>query len=523
MTESLQTLNQRLKGATYLEDKIETIEILFDEVKKDPNGVGIHCLSAIIESMESFVHKLHFEILRNVFMSLNGREFVEMVVKNGRFIDILINTRNRRVIEMFNVICSYIDDSYLDEKFDEDIAHEYNSGSANMLSSVNDIAKVVSNDTENKEASDNMKDTSGYETTNIHKDTYAGKITKIFLDKNYRSVYFSLLDETNLLLLSNLSKSRRIKREIIDGGFLSKLVEQIKQRKTVKQSFNLIVDVIRDKRSGQDWILDNFQEVCDCFNISQFYFFNLMFAFLDEKNLRFVEYQEILTKNLLEKGLKMKRYDFVRKYFYGRKVKYIDESSEKDARKYFENKLENSRGMISVANRDFESKKENPNVPKQKTPQTTLLPIDYYNEFLVSTYKTDLLNLMFREKVHLPVKLDFDQQETIFYLTNLVYRIFIYNNGKDGLQNECFDSKNYNEEIDVNSLTPEDSEILDFAIEKYRTDLKLYRKLTENAKFGLLLLSFLIQEQIVDDKLVYHSDHGTIGMLYMVRSLCGNF
>lgn len=255
VTEELKILNQRLTDSTYLEDRIEALENLYIHVRNDCNLVGIHCLSSVIRSLQHFVHKYHFEILTKIFNSLNGKEFVEIFMKNQEYLNIIINAKNRRGTDLLILLCHF-DHKRISETFDNQQNRKY-------------FTKLSEN----------------------HLNLLSFLLDDNILKKNL--VQEGLLEKIFVFL----EEKRAVKKCFI-------LVEIILRESHFCQDY------------FDNNCLNRFMGFK---NLSIFHFFNVLVQFLDISNKNFPVFQKKLTKReFIERGRELKRYDFLFKYFYGR-------------------------------------------------------------------------------------------------------------------------------------------------------------------------------------------------------------
>lgn len=255
IAEELKILNQRLIDSTYLEDKIEAIENIHQHVKNDCNLVGIHCLSSVIKSLQQFVHKYHFKILTKIFNSLNGKEFVEIFLKNEEYLKIIINAKNRRGTDLFILLCHF-DHRKICDSFHNEQSRKY--------------------------------------FTKLHEHHLN---LLLFLLEGHKLKNEFIREGLLEKIFSFLREKRAVKKCFI-------LVELIlKDSHFCQNYFN-------------EKCLD---ELIEFRNLNIFHFFNVLVQFLDTSNQNFSLYQEKLTtRELIEKSRELKRYDFLFKYFYGR-------------------------------------------------------------------------------------------------------------------------------------------------------------------------------------------------------------
>lgn len=284
---SLQLLNNRLTTSTYLEDRLDSLKIIREYVDKNPYKIALNCFSPLLDSMISFIHKNHFEILTIIFNSRNGREFVEMFLKNKKCLELIFKMRNKRSVEMFNLLCEF-DNEKICNFFLE-------------MSSSNSI--------KNEENEEILKNTESVkkENENIKKE-----------NENDLLIYFNNLNELNLILLKNIIKNKKLRIFLVSHNLIEKIFELFKKDEIKEASF-LLQFILKDSIFCQNYffnILDSFLDL----KISDVYFFNILDSFLDLKNIKFPEFQERIHQEnkILEKAKILKRFDFIQKYFYNR-------------------------------------------------------------------------------------------------------------------------------------------------------------------------------------------------------------
>lgn len=90
--DDLETLVLRLETSSYTEDKLDTLQLLYDYSLRDPISTGTYSLNAIIESIKDLEDiSYNMKILLTVFKSAYRCEFVDLLLKKDDNIEILID------------------------------------------------------------------------------------------------------------------------------------------------------------------------------------------------------------------------------------------------------------------------------------------------------------------------------------------------------------------------------------------------------------------------------------------------
>lgn len=256
ISEYLETLNGRLMESTYLEDRISALEKIRKFVEKEPNQVGIHCLSAIVQSMKHFVHKFHFDILKCILHSFNGKEFAEILMKNENHIKIIINARNRRSTDLL-LIFSHFNSSV---------------------------------------------------------------ISTIFLKNRNLINYFNKLDENILSLIKIIIENEELRQLLVNNGLIERIFKSLNDKKIIKQSFSVLEKILENSFYCQNYFFkNNLESFFEYESISHFYFYNVIDKFLDLKNENFSIFQkEFYDKKLVDIAFQSSRFDYIYKYYYNR-------------------------------------------------------------------------------------------------------------------------------------------------------------------------------------------------------------
>ncbi|ELQ75385.1 hypothetical protein THOM_1682 [Trachipleistophora hominis] len=257
LCDELSILNNRLTASSYLEDRVAAINSLKEIVEKSPNEVGIYSMASVIESMQHFVHRDHFEVLSSIFRSSNGQEFQEIFLKVEKYVQILINARNKRGTDILTLLA--------------------------------------------------MKDYT--------------KVSRAFTSNEKFFTYFKKMDEKAFKLIDILIRDIFFRMKLVDNGIFESIFKMLHEHKHVKPCFSTISNLLRDSFEVQDHFYDlewkkNLEPYC---NTNPHYFFNVLESLLDTRNTNFTRMQADLNDiELANKALEMKRYDFVHVFFYNR-------------------------------------------------------------------------------------------------------------------------------------------------------------------------------------------------------------
>lgn len=255
--EELRIINNRLVTSSYLEDRITAISALKTIAERNPNVVGIHSMSSVIESMQHFVHKNHFIILEYIFRSFNGTEFKEIFLKEERYIKILINARNKRGTHIL-IVLAEID--YM-------------------------------------------------------------KVSSVFLSSKDLFNYFIKIDDQILKLVNCLSKNIEFKKRILKNNLFDNILLCLSEQKFIKSCFITLMNLLRNSSMSQDiFFATEWKSVLEpyMYTIPNHYF-NLITLLMDSKNINFTNIQQKFNDPfILEKAIEMKRYDFLLMYYHNR-------------------------------------------------------------------------------------------------------------------------------------------------------------------------------------------------------------
>ncbi|KRH93117.1 putative vesicular transport protein, partial [Pseudoloma neurophilia] len=258
ISEKLKILNQRLLDSTYLEDKIESLEEIYHFTENFTNLVGIHCLSSLIKSLEQFVHKNHFQIFFKIFNSLNGKEFVEIFLKNTKYIENIINLKNKKGTELFLLLCQ-VDCEKVCEIFrDKPVFFEKLS------------------------------------------DEKLNLLCILLKDKILRKklIDYHLMEK----LLHFIDEKRSVKK-------VAQIYEILLKNSHFSQNY-FFENIINTEK---------YKIFYKLYTLNTFYFYDILTAALDTTNMKFVDHQARFTKKeFIDRAFVLKRYDFISKYFYNR-------------------------------------------------------------------------------------------------------------------------------------------------------------------------------------------------------------
>lgn len=257
LCDELNILNNRLTASSYLEDRISAINSLKEIAEKNPNEVGIYSMASVIESMQYFVHRNHFEVLSSIFRSSNGQEFQEIFLKIEKYVQILINARNKRGTDILVLLAT--------------------------------------------------KDHS--------------KVGKAFTNDEKQFTYFKRIDERAFKLIDILIRDVLFKKKLVENGIFERIFELLHEQNLIKSCFGIIANLLHNSFECQDYFYNTeWKKIFEPYrNRYPHYYFNVLEKLLDTRNINFAKMQEDFKEvELATKALELKRYDFVFIFFYNR-------------------------------------------------------------------------------------------------------------------------------------------------------------------------------------------------------------
>ncbi|KAF9763312.1 hypothetical protein NGRA_1356 [Nosema granulosis] len=103
--EDLETLVLRLETSSYTEDKIDTLQLLYEFSRKDPISTGTYSLNAILDSIKD-LDDIHYsiQILLTVFRSIHSLEFTDLFLKRDENIEILVENSSKDPEKVYEIL-----------------------------------------------------------------------------------------------------------------------------------------------------------------------------------------------------------------------------------------------------------------------------------------------------------------------------------------------------------------------------------------------------------------------------------